>query len=69
MNFLPPFFINFYRGMGLLIEEKNQKFSLEREIVGSEDEEVLGNNKVFSDDDDVEPALPLAEVDMSKDDI
>ncbi|OAE18803.1 hypothetical protein AXG93_3643s1000 [Marchantia polymorpha subsp. ruderalis] len=37
-------------------------------MVGSEDKGVLGGNEVVSDDDDVEPALPSAEVDMFDED-
>ncbi|OAE31345.1 hypothetical protein AXG93_4510s1210 [Marchantia polymorpha subsp. ruderalis] len=69
MNYLYPFFINFYRGIGLLTKEENLKFLLEIKIVGLEYEEVLEGNEVVSDDDDVEPTLPLAKDDMSDEDI
>ncbi|OAE32873.1 hypothetical protein AXG93_3052s1030 [Marchantia polymorpha subsp. ruderalis] len=43
MNYMSPFFINFYRGMGLLTEAKKQKFLLKREIAESDDKGVLGD--------------------------
>lgn len=52
--------------MRLLTEEEIRNFSLEREIARSDDEGVLEDNKVVSDDD-VEPALPSVKVDMSED--
>lgn len=58
----------FYRGIGLLTEKQNQKFSLEREIVGSEDEGVQGDKEVVSDNDDIESVLPSAKVHMSNED-
>lgn len=69
MKYLSLFFIDFYRRMGLLTEEENKKFLLERKIAESNDEGVLGGNKVVSDHDDIELALPSAEVDMSDKDI
>ncbi|OAE31884.1 hypothetical protein AXG93_2834s1150 [Marchantia polymorpha subsp. ruderalis] len=69
MNYLSPFFINFYRGMGLLTEAEKRKFPLEKEIAGSDDESVSGDNEVVNDENNIEHALPSAEVDKSKDDI
>lgn len=69
MNYLSPFFINFYLGMGLLTEAEKQKFPLERKIARLNDKGVLGNDKVVSNKDDIEPTLPLAKVNMSENDI
>lgn len=55
--------------MGLLTEAEKRKFPLEREIAGSDDESVPGDNEVVSDEDNIEHALSSAEVDKSKDDI
>lgn len=64
-----PVLHNFYQALGLLTEEENQKFPLEREIVGLEDEGALGAHEVVNDDDEFELARSLAEVDMSDDEI
>ncbi|OAE27327.1 hypothetical protein AXG93_2817s1320 [Marchantia polymorpha subsp. ruderalis] len=40
------------------------KFLLKREIVKSEYESVMGGNKIVSEDDDVQPAQPSAEINI-----
>lgn len=69
MNFLSSFVINFYRGMGLHTEAKLRKFPLEMKIAGSDDEVVLGDNEVASEEYNIEPAPPSTKVDKSKEDI
>ncbi|OAE26829.1 hypothetical protein AXG93_215s1270 [Marchantia polymorpha subsp. ruderalis] len=69
MNFLSSFVINFYRGMGLHTEAKLRKFPLEMKIAGSDDEVVLGDNEVASEEYNIEPAPPSTKVDKSEEDI
>lgn len=67
MNYLSPFFINFYRGMMLLTISEQKKFPLEREIAA--DEVALGGNEIANEEDDIALALTLAEVKKLKDEI
>ncbi|OAE28895.1 hypothetical protein AXG93_2255s1280 [Marchantia polymorpha subsp. ruderalis] len=67
MQIMRPFFINFYRGMGLLTAAKQEKFLLEREI--ADDKGVLRDNEVANEENNIEPASSSVEVDKLKDDI
>ncbi|OAE18392.1 hypothetical protein AXG93_3632s1000 [Marchantia polymorpha subsp. ruderalis] len=59
------FFINFYKGMGLLNVAEHKKFPLETKT--TDDEEALGGNEVASYEDDLALALTLANVNKLKD--
>ncbi|OAE19797.1 hypothetical protein AXG93_1995s1020 [Marchantia polymorpha subsp. ruderalis] len=67
VNYLLPFFINFYRGMRLLTGAEQKKFLLEMEIADAKG--AVGGNEVACEEDNVAPALPLAEADKSEDKI
>ncbi|OAE22649.1 hypothetical protein AXG93_328s1010 [Marchantia polymorpha subsp. ruderalis] len=57
VDYLSPFFINFYKGIDLLIAAKQKRFPLEIETVN--DKQTLGGNEVVSEEDDTALALPL----------
>ncbi|OAE23960.1 hypothetical protein AXG93_2836s1000 [Marchantia polymorpha subsp. ruderalis] len=65
VNYLSPFFINYYQRMGLVIVAEQKRFPLETET--TDDEEALGANEVASEEDDIALALSLVNVDKSED--
>ncbi|OAE18230.1 hypothetical protein AXG93_3012s1000 [Marchantia polymorpha subsp. ruderalis] len=65
--YLHPYFINFYRDMGLLTANEEKQFLLETEK--ADDEEILGGNEVSTEEDDTSVALPSAKVDKSEDEV
>lgn len=64
MNYLSQFFMNFYRGMGLLIEAELKRFLLQIEATNRYKK--LSGNEVDSEEDDTKLALPSAKVDRSR---
>ncbi|OAE33586.1 hypothetical protein AXG93_978s1000 [Marchantia polymorpha subsp. ruderalis] len=67
VNYVFPFFINFYREMGLLTTAEQKKFLLKREI--ADDKGALEGNEVASEENDIALALPSAEADKSENEI
>ncbi|OAE28897.1 hypothetical protein AXG93_2255s1300 [Marchantia polymorpha subsp. ruderalis] len=67
VNYLSPFFINFYRGMGVLTSAELKKFPLERKIAGDEGE--LGDNEVSSEEYNIASTPPSIKADKLENDI
>lgn len=63
-NYLSPFLVNFYRGMGLLTVEEQKKFSLHTHAV--DEDETHGANKVDVDQEDTQLALLLRRADRTR---